>query len=88
MPPKDNAAPPKAPVADQLLYPVPQAARVLGLSDRLIWGFIDHGEIKTRRVGTRVLIHRRELEKFAAHDHATPPKKEQPEAGLVQEESR
>ena len=72
MPPKDKTAPAKEPVRDQLLYPVPLAARVLGLSDRLIWGFIDHGEIKTRRVGTRVLIHRRELEKFAAHDHETP----------------
>jgi excisionase family DNA binding protein len=71
MPAKDNAAPPKEPVADQLLYPVPLAARVLGLSARLLWDFIAHGKIKTRRVGTRVLIHRRELEKFAAHDHET-----------------
>lgn len=61
----------KTPVPDQLLYGVEQAARVLGLSSRLLWAFINRGELRTRRVGVRVLVHRRELEKFAAHDHET-----------------
>lgn len=61
----------REPVPGQILYSVPQASRVLGLSARLIWMFVQRGEIKTRRVGTRVVIHRRELEKFALHDHAT-----------------
>lgn len=55
----------------QLLYSVPQAARVLGISPRLCWTFINRGELRTRRCGTRVLVHRRELEKFALHDHVT-----------------
>jgi excisionase family DNA binding protein len=61
----------KSPVRDQILYSVEQAARVLGLSPRLLWTFVASNELKTRRIGTRVLIHRRELEKFALHDHAT-----------------
>jgi len=59
------------PVTGQLLFSVPQGARVLGVSPRLLWLFVERGEIKTRRVGTRVLIHRREIEKFALRDHAT-----------------
>jgi excisionase family DNA binding protein len=61
----------KAPVADQILYSVEQSARVLGVSARLLWAFVQRGELRTRRVGVRVLIHRRELEKFALRDHAT-----------------
>jgi excisionase family DNA binding protein len=55
----------------QLLYSVPQAARVLGLSPRLVWAFVASNRLKTRRIGTRVLVHRRELEKFALRDHET-----------------
>ena len=61
----------KEPVTGQLLYSVEQAARVLGLSPRLVWSFVASNQLKTRRVGTRVLVHRRELEKFALLDHAT-----------------
>jgi excisionase family DNA binding protein len=61
----------KEPVTGQLLYPVEQAARVLGISARLLWSFIASNVLKARRVGSRVLIHRRELEKFALRDHAT-----------------
>jgi excisionase family DNA binding protein len=61
----------KEPVNGQLLYSVDQAARILGLSPRLLWTFVASNQLKTRRCGTRVLIHRRELEKFALHDHAT-----------------
>jgi excisionase family DNA binding protein len=61
----------KEPVSGQLLYSVEQAGRVLGLSARLLWSFIQRGELRTRRVGSRVLVHRRELEKFALRDHET-----------------
>jgi excisionase family DNA binding protein len=57
------------PVAGQLLYSVPQGARVLSLSKRSLWSCVHRGEIKIRRFGTRVLIHREELEKFAKRDH-------------------
>lgn len=62
------------PAAGQLLYPVPMAARVLGLSERTAWAFISRGEIKTRKCGARVLVHRTELEKFARADHGSPDK--------------
>ena len=61
----------KAPVHGQLLYSVQQAARILGVSPRLVWQFVASNQLRTRRVGTRVLIHRQTLERFALHDHAT-----------------
>lgn len=61
----------KEPVTGQLLYSIEQAARVLGVSPRLVWSFVASNELKSRRVGTRVLLHRRELEKFSLHDHIT-----------------
>jgi excisionase family DNA binding protein len=60
------------PVVGQILYPIPMGARTLGISDRMLWGFIAKGEIKTRKCGSRVLIHRSELEKFARADHDSP----------------
>lgn len=59
------------PVPGQILYSVPEAARVLSISPRLVWTFVQRGELKTRSVGARVLIHRRELERFATKDHHT-----------------
>ena len=61
----------RQPVADQLLYSVPQAAHILGISPRLCWEYVRRGEIRKRHIGTRVLIHRTELQKFALRDHAT-----------------
>jgi len=61
----------KGPVPGQILFSVEQAAQVLGISARLIWDFIKCGVVPVRRVGVRVLIHRRDLEKFALKDHAT-----------------
>lgn len=65
----EKSARDRDPVPGQILHSVPQGARVLGLSDRSIWEFIKRGEIRVRRIGTRVLIHRRELERFANRDH-------------------
>jgi hypothetical protein len=69
--PLDKDSKPKEPVEGQLLYPVPLGARVVGISPSLLWKFIGCGEVKTRRVGKRVLVPRAELEKFAAKDHET-----------------
>lgn len=65
------------PVLGQVLYGVEQGARILGISPRLLWVFVECGEVKTRRVGTRVLIHRKELERFALRDHATQPEEKE-----------
>jgi excisionase family DNA binding protein len=58
------------PVTGQLLFGVEQAAKILGCSPKLVRIFIDRGELRTRRLGVRVLVHRKELERFAARDHA------------------
>ncbi len=59
----------KNPVEGQLLYPIATAAKILGISPRLLWQFIAEGKIKTRRIHTRRLVHIKELEKFASRDH-------------------
>jgi excisionase family DNA binding protein len=61
--------PGREPVPGQLLFGVEQAARVLGCSPKLVRIFIARGELRTRRLGVRVLIHRQELERFARRDH-------------------
>lgn len=60
----------RAIVPGQLLFGVEQAARILGISAKLVRVYIDRGELKTRRCGTRVLLHRDTLEKFSRRDHA------------------
>ena len=62
------------PVRDQILYSFEQGARVLGISKRMLDAYAAAGEIKTRKLGARRLIHRRDLEKFALRDHETPLK--------------
>ncbi len=59
----------KQPVEGQLLYAVPQAAAVLGMSESMVWFYIKTRELRTRRVGVRVLVPRAELVRFANKDH-------------------
>lgn len=54
---------------DRLLYPVSEAAYALGIGTRMMWAYIYRGEIETRLLGKRRLIHRREIERFANKDH-------------------
>jgi excisionase family DNA binding protein len=54
---------------DQLMYSVPDAARILEISPRLCWALVHGGELPSRRIRARRLVHRRELEKFARTDH-------------------
>jgi excisionase family DNA binding protein len=49
----------------QLLLHAKQAAALLGISTRTLWALTKRGEISCRRVGRRVLYHRRIVEKFA-----------------------
>jgi excisionase family DNA binding protein len=54
------------PVRDiALLYSVADAARLLGIGKSTLWGMISRGEISTRKIGMRTLIHRQTLERFA-----------------------
>jgi len=55
---------------EQLLYERGEAAaRILNISVRLVDYYIAEGEIAARRFGRRVLISRKELERFARRDH-------------------
>lgn len=64
MPPRE-----RDPVVGQILFPIKLAARKLGISPRLLWEYIARGEIATRCLGRRRLVHRKDLETFANKDH-------------------
>lgn len=53
---------------EQLLIGRREAAKLLGLCVRTVDTLIARGELRVRRVGRRVLIHHRDLEKFAARN--------------------
>ena len=57
-------------VLGQILFSVEHSAQMLGLSQKFIRVLINRGELRARRCGTRVLIHRDELERFGKRDHA------------------
>jgi excisionase family DNA binding protein len=47
-----------------LLLSVPQAARLLNLCDRTVWDLIADRQLRSKRVGRRVLIPRTSVEQF------------------------
>lgn len=58
-----------------LFYSVPEAARVLHMSKRTIYRYIENGSLKLKRVGKiRVLIHRDDLALMIAQDAPSPPR--------------
>lgn len=54
------------PPNDRLLYGVTEAGAVLGLGRTTVYALITAGELRAVHVGRRALIHRDELERFAA----------------------
>jgi len=50
---------------EQVLFSKTDASRALNLSIRTLEGLIRRGELRTRRIGRRVLISRTEINKFA-----------------------
>ena len=53
----------------RLLFNQKQSAHALGISLRTLQNLISSRQIMTRRIGRRVLIHRKDLEVFARRDH-------------------
>lgn len=53
----------------KLLFSLRENARALAVSKRTVENLIAAGLLKTRRIGRRVLIHRKDLEEFARRDH-------------------
>ena len=57
--------------SDPILVNKKEAAALLSISCRLLDDLIAKKQLVVRRFGRRVLISRRELDKFARRDHAT-----------------
>lgn len=53
----------------KLLFGKKDCARILGISVRTLENLIASRQLSVRRIGRRVLVHRRDLETFARHDH-------------------
>jgi len=53
----------------KLLFSIKETAQILGLSPRTVHNLITQKQLLVRRVGRRVLVHRRDLEAFAKRDH-------------------
>jgi len=53
----------------RLLYSQKESSRILGISLRTMQALIAVKKIPARRIGRRVLVHRKDLEAFARHDH-------------------
>jgi len=56
----------------KLLFSKKEAAQALSVSLRFLDGLIGRKELRTRRLGRRVLIEGRELDRFARTDHVFP----------------
>jgi len=53
----------------QLLFSLKETSSILGLSLRTIQNLISSKQLPVRRIGRRVLVHRKHLEQFARRDH-------------------
>jgi hypothetical protein len=62
-------------VCERLLHPQSDAACKLGISVRALDHLIAGKQIRTQKIGRRVLIHSRELTKFASANHHDPVEK-------------
>lgn len=57
------------PTEERLLVDRRNAAQYLSISQRSLDYLLAHGELNTRRIGTRTLIPLAELKRYAAADH-------------------
>lgn len=53
----------------KLLFTQKESAVALAISVRSVQHLIESGALPVRRIGRRVLVHRKDLEKFALGDH-------------------
>jgi len=58
-------------MSELILVSRKDACRMLGISIRTLDNLVNCGEIRVRRIGTRVLFERRSLEAFSRSDHRT-----------------
>jgi excisionase family DNA binding protein len=60
---------PEPKATSRLLYPRKEAAYLLGISVRSLDYLIANKKLKLQKIGKRVLIRRKELERFASANH-------------------
>lgn len=53
-------------MSERLLYGIAEAGAVLGIGRTKVYDLVSAGELRAVHVGRRALIHRDELERFAA----------------------
>jgi excisionase family DNA binding protein len=59
----------RSPEPFKLLFTQKESAVALAISVRSVQHLIESGALPVRRIGRRVLVHRKHLEKFALGDH-------------------
>jgi excisionase family DNA binding protein len=68
--PRSSSHPNTAPTEEfKLLFTQKESAAALAVSLRTVQHLIESGTLPVRRIGRRVLVHRRDLEAFARGDH-------------------
>jgi excisionase family DNA binding protein len=55
--------------SNKLLFSQKEAASILGVSLRTLQNLVFAKHLPIRRIGRRVLVHRKDLQDFARHDH-------------------
>jgi excisionase family DNA binding protein len=63
-----------SPSSIKLLFSLREVSSILGLSLRTIQNLISSKKLPVRRIGRRVLVHRKNLESFARRDHVASDK--------------
>ncbi len=58
--------PEAVPISKRTTLSVPEAARLLGISDKHMWSFIHRREIPTVRLGGRVMVRKSTLDQWVA----------------------
>lgn len=58
-------------MSERMAFSPAEAAEALGLSERKIRDLVARGELRARRIGTRVLIPREELQRLLRDDAVT-----------------
>jgi excisionase family DNA binding protein len=59
-------------LTSKLLISVPEAAKLLGVSERTLFLLLASGDLTRRKVRRRTMIHRDDVIRFAARDSAYP----------------
>jgi len=60
-----------------LSVPIPRASEALGISKRMVREYIERGDLKTRKYGSRTVVLVSSLITFSRKNHPSPKRKKQ-----------